>query len=175
MNWPERTKDSKTFIVVSKKANQRQILSVSSLKYQIIPHLSVRGYNILPSKGGEFKSNHRWNCFGGMTTKTIKIWLNLYRWIRNCMNFVNGANSEIITLLTILFDLSPGKPRKRYRKILLYLKFKFSSKSWYFIGGVRIENWIYHQRIHINWMHKAQRRSLNKWVPFEIQLKNAIS
>ena len=110
-----------------------------------------------------------------MTTKTIKIWLNLYRWIRNCMNFVNGANSEIVTLLTILFDLSPGKPRKRYRKILLYLKFKFSSKSWYFIGGVWIENWIYYQRIHINWMHKAQRRPLNKWVPLEIQPKNAIS
>ena len=92
MNWPERTKDSKTFIVVSKKTKQRQILSVSSLKYQIIPHLSVRGYNILPSKArGEFKSNHRWNCFGGMTTKTIKIWLNLYRWIRNCMNLSSMA------------------------------------------------------------------------------------
>ena len=55
MNWPERTKDSKTFNVVSKKAKQRQILSVSSLKYQIIPHLSVRGYNLLPSKGGSLK------------------------------------------------------------------------------------------------------------------------
>ena len=91
MNWPERTKDSKTFIVVRKWPTKGNFEDFPGWNTKKITYFLTFGCGVTFQRGSlkvTAGGNSPWNCFGGMTTKTIKIWLNLYRWIRNCMNFV---------------------------------------------------------------------------------------